>query len=485
MKRKRNLVFYVLLTAALLIANTSYGKVKLPAIVSSNMVLQRDATVNIWGWADSGEEIDISVSWLEESIKIFAGKSETWKIQVKTTNSLEPQTIRIKSRESDIFLENILFGEVWLCSGQSNMEQPISGYLGQPVLGAQQVIATANNEKIRLFTVERQASIMPKEDLEKYLGWQSANHATVKEFSAIAWFFGEQLQNILDVPVGLILSSWGGSLIEAWMSEEVLSQIQNIHVTEVDLNRGNRFPTVLFNGMINPLVPYTIKGALWYQGEANVSNPELYKTLFPAMVKDWRTRWKIGDFPFYYVQIAPFKYGGNNRFDAENNAALMREAQMHCLDSIPNSGIAITLDAGEENIIHPAEKKIVADRLLYNALNQTYGYYAVDFSGPVYDSLQVQDEGIFLMFSQAEKGLYAPVKLGGFDIAGEDKVFYPAEASIAQRRKVFVKSDQVKNPVAVRYGWRSWTVGTLYDTNLLPASSFRTDNWDDAVEWNK
>jgi sialate O-acetylesterase len=234
--------------------------------------------------------------------------------------------------------------------------------------------------------------------------------------------------------------------------------------------------------MINPLIPYTIKGAIWYQGEANASRPGQYKELFPAMVKDWRTRWGIGDFPFYYVQIAPYMYSRQNRLDDPNNAALMREAQLQCMDLIPNSGIAITLDIGEDYIIHPAKKKEVADRLLYNALNQTYGYKAVDYSGPAFDSTEGKDEGIYVTFKDAEKGLYAPGELTGFEIAGADKIFYPAEASIIRGRQVFVKNDLVKNPVAVRYGWRSWTKGTLFDTYLLPASSFRTDDWDDATE---
>lgn len=479
---KKTAIFYLLLLAAILFTRPIYAKVKLPAIVSSNMVLQRNTTITLWGWADAKEELRITASWLEESIIISADKAGDWKVEVQTTGSTSPQTIRITSPGSDLLLENILFGEVWLCSGQSNMEQPVSGYYGQPTFGAQQAICNAGNENLRLFTVENQASTVPLKDLENYLLWQSASPESVKEFSAIAYFFGLQLQEILDVPVGLIHSSWGGSLVEAWMSKEVLGSIQEIDLTDVDLNRGNRFQTVLFNAMINPLIPYTIKGAIWYQGEANASRPEQYKALFPAMVNDWRTRWGSEDFPFYYVQIAPYMYSQENRLDDPYNAALMREAQLACLDLIPNSGIAITLDIGEDYIIHPAKKKEVADRLLYNALNQTYGYEAVDYSGPVFDSTEVKDGGIYLTFKHAEKGLYSPGKLAGFEIAGADKVFYPAEASINRGRQVFVKNDLVQNPLAVRYGWRSWTVGNLFDTNLLPASSFRTDHWDDATE---
>jgi sialate O-acetylesterase len=200
------------------------------------------------------------------------------------------------------------------------------------------------------------------------------------------------------------------------------------------------------------------------------------------MVKDWRARWGIGDFPFYYVQIAPYMYDSTNSMSARNNAAFMREAQLQCLDLIPNSGMAVTMDIGEDRGIHPPRKKEVADRLLYNALHHSYGYKNIDFSGPVYDSMEVKNGGIAISFRHAEGGLYALDKLEAFSIAGADRVFYPATASIVNGRQLFVKNEQVKNPVAVRYAWRSWSNGTLFDTYLLPASSFRTDQWDDATE---
>lgn len=482
--RKVSLIILIA-TFNLLFVQSIRAEVKLPAIVSSNMVLQRNTTIVLWGWADAKEKITINASWLNEQLNIEADKEGNWTVEVQTTNSKAPQTIKITSKESDILLENILFGEVWLCSGQSNMRQPVSGFNGQPTFGAQQAITTSKNENLRLFTVERFAATVPLKNVEGYSGWQSASPDNVKNFSAVAYFFGQQLQEILNVPVGMIHTSWGGSIVEAWISSEVLSSFQEVDLTEVDLDRGYRFPTVLFNAMINPLIPYTIKGALWYQGESNRREPQKYTKLFPAMVKDWRSRWAIGDFPFYFVQIAPFLYGDNTSFTTSDNSAFIREAQLHCLDLIPNSGIAITMDIGQANYIHPPKKKEVADRLLYNALNQTYGFEAVDFSGPVFDSLEVTDDGIILKFKNAEGGLYAYDKLEGFEIAGVDRVFYSAIAEIVNRRNVLVKSDNVQNPIAVRYAWRNWIDGTLYDTNLLPASSFRTDEWDDATQVEK
>ena len=214
-------------------------------------------------------------------------------------------------------------------------------------------------------------------------------------------------------------------------------------------------------------------------------NQELKVAKYIKPLKDWRTRWDIGDFPFYYVQIAPYLYEDNDVFQTVENSSFIRESQLQCLDLIPNSGIAITMDIGDNQSIHPPKKKEVADRLLFNALNQTYGYKAIDYAGPIYDSLEVKDSAIVLKFKNAETGLYAYDGLAGFEIAGDDKVFYPASAKIVQRKNVLVISDKVLNPVAVRYAWCNWVTGTLFDTNLLPASSFRTDQWDDATQIEK
>ncbi len=477
---KKNSILFVLVLVGCLLTTSIFAKVSLPAIISSNMILQRNTMVSLWGWGDAGEKLIIQTSWLKDPLHVTVDNAGDWKVKVQTTNSKKPQSIWINSHKQNILLKNILFGEVWLCSGQSNMEIPLSGFRDYPVYDAQEAITNSTNDNIRLFSVDNQASILPENKLGANTGWQSSNPASARDFSAIAYFFGKHLQDVLDVPVGLIHTSWGGSLIEAWMSKEALSSIKEFNLKDVDLKRGNRFPTVLFNAMINPLIPFTIKGAIWYQGEANVGQADQYKLLFPAMVKDWRARWRIGDFPFYYVQIAPYMYSSQNRLDDPDNAALLREAQFQCLDLIPNSGMAVTLDIGTEHIIHPPNKKEVADRLLYNALNNTYGYKAIDFSGPTFDAMKVNDMGIYLSFKNAKNGLYAFGKLDGFEIAGADKVFYPADASIYRGIQVFVKSSKVREPVAVRYGWRSWTIGTLFDNFLLPATSFRTDDWNDA-----
>jgi len=480
---KKRILIILIVAFNMLFLQSIIAEIKLPAIVSSNMVLQRNTTIKLWGWADAKEKITIKTSWINQEMSVEADNNGTWYIEVKTNNSKEPQTIKIKSNASDITLENILFGEVWLCSGQSNMQQPIKGYDGQPTFGSVMAIAKSNNPKLRLFTVDRVGSKTPSDDVEKYTAWQQASPESVADFSAVAYFFGQQLQEILDVPVGLIHTSWGGSTVEAWMSSDAIKQYQTVNLDEVDITKQtNQIPTALFNSMINPLIPYTIKGVLWYQGESNRNEPEKYKEFFPAMVKDWKNRWEIGDFPFYYVQIAPYMYGNNKAFQTVDNSAFMREAQLQCLDLIPNSGIAITMDVGDDYSIHPPKKKEVADRLLFNALNQTYGYKSVDYAAPIFDSQEIKDGGIIVKFKNAERGLYSYNELEGFEIAGEDKVFYPANAKIVNHKDILVKSENVLNPVAVRYAWRNWIVGTLYDVNLLPASSFRTDNWDEATQ---
>lgn len=478
----RSITFLFFAISSLSLAPFSRAQIRLPAIVSSDMVLQRDTDVSLWGWADAKAEISIEASWLETPLVVRADKEGNWKTSVRTTNSKDPQTIKLSSNGHDLMLNNVLFGEVWICSGQSNMQQPVKGFKGQPTFGSTVALLNSNNRNLRLFTVDRVGGKMPLDDLEKFRPWQEASPENVAEFSAVAYFFGQQLQEVLDVPVGIIHTSWGASSVQTWMSKEALEVFQKIDVSELgNGKKGNKVPTALFNAMVNPLIPYTMKGVLWYQGEANRREPEKYKELFPAMVKDWRSRWDIGDFPIYFVQIAPFTYGNKEAFKGAENTAFMREAQLACVDLIPNSGIAITLDVGDPKSIHPPKKKEVADRLLFNALSQTYGLRAFDGASPVVDSLIVKEREVLLKFKLVKNGLYAQGILEGFEIAGEDHVFYPAKARIVKLEEVLVSSDQVLNPMAVRYAWRNWVEGTLFTTSMLPVSSFRTDDWNDAT----
>jgi len=479
-KLKKKYLVTLFVVFSLFFNESTNAEIKLPGIVSSNMVLQRNTKVILWGWADANEVITIKMSWIPHLVTVHTDADGNWSVEVNTTCSKESQTIHLKSDQSNITLNNILFGEVWLCSGQSNMFRPVHIYQKEPVY--ESILAEADNPNLRLFTINKSGSKTPLKELTGYKGWQQASSKDIESFSAVAYFFGKKLQKTLDVPVGLIHSSYGASTIQAWINEETLSKYEEISIdSPLYKKTPNKVPTVLFNAMIHPITSFAIKGVLWYQGEANRQEPEQYKKLLPAMVESWRSLWEVGEFPFYYVQIAPYAYGSNAPFQTVKNTAFMREAMLECLSLIPNSGMAVTLDVGAETNIHPIKKKEVSDRLLRWALHNTYGYKDVDCFPPTFDSLDKADGGLLLKFKGAENGLSQKNKmLIGFEIAGDGKVFYPAKAEIRDNNKVFVKSDKVSKPVAVRYGWRNWILGTLFDNNGLPASSFRTDDWDDA-----
>jgi len=481
-KVKENYLISLFVLFSLAFSATVYAKIKLPEIVSSNMVLQRNTKITLWGWAHANEEITIKMSWIAEPVKLNADGDGNWRIEVNTTNSKDTQNINLKSKQSNITLDNILFGEVWLCSGQSNMERPVHIYQKEPVYAT--ILAEADNPNLRLFQINKSGSKTLLNELKNYKGWEEASSKNIVSFSAVAYFFGKKLQETLDVPVGLIQSSYGASTIQSWINEETLSKYEEISIDEALFNKTpNKVPTVLFNAMINPIIPFAIKGTIWYQGEANRQEPEHYKKLLPAMVESWRSLWGAGEFPFYFVQIAPFTYGKNNTpFGDVKNTAFMREAMGECASLIPNSGMAVTLDVGNETNIHPIQKMEVADRLSRWALHKTYEFKDIDCFSPTFDTLNEFEGGLMLNFKGAENGLSSKEKsLSGFEIAGADKVFYPAKAEIKEGHKVYVKSEKVTKPVAVRYGWRNWTKGTLYDGSGLPASSFRTDDWNDAT----
>ncbi len=463
------------LTFFLLICTTAtFAKIKLPSIISSNMVLQRNTSVKIWGWATPGEKITVRTSWFLETLKITTPENGRWEIAVKTTLSKESQSIQLKSNESNINLENIVFGEVWICSGQSNMRMPLKGYTGQPTFGGNLAVATSKNDNLRLFSISENGSPTPLDSVSKFKKWNTASPETVKDFSAVAYFYGKQLQEILDVPVGLIMTSWGGTRIQPWMSKEAVTPFLDVNKVKKDTTeKYKRIPSAIFNAMIHPITSYTIKGAIWYQGETNRDEPKLYQKLLPEMVKDWRKQWNIGDFPFYYVQIAP------NKYIDKSNSQYQREAQLKASEVISNSGMAVLSDVGSTQTIHPPRKKEVAERLLFIALNKTYGMKDIDFMGPVYKSMTEKEGALFLNFDNAETGIFSSeTEVSNFEIAGEDKVFFPAKAEIISHKQVKVSSLYVKVPVAVRYGWNNWFEGTLFDNNMLPASSFRTDDWE-------
>jgi sialate O-acetylesterase len=647
---------------------------ELPSLFADNMVLQQHTTVTFWGTAGTHATIHIQTGWGET----YTGKSDEtgqWQARLNTPEAGGPWLITIQTDHKKIELKNVLIGEVWLCSGQSNMAMPLEGWPpDEPVLYAEENIRNANYPNIRFFTVRQSIAAFPKEQCNG--SWLACTPETASKFSATAFFFGKKLYNELNIPIGLIHSSWGGTPVESWMSQEKLyqfeefqalidnlannrSEIEKLHewfaklpVMEINIDRDKPFqsldfgdkqvsaalfddsnwpvmqvptpweessvgnfngavwfrkkvsipdqwhgkelmletgpiddmditywngqkigsveqegawniarkytvsadmvkqnenviairiidnrgaggftgkssqmkvypksdpentislsgkwkylpvaeykddqfyiynvnenvflnrpdvsvdlspvtPSFLYNAMIHPLIPYTLKGVIWYQGESNTGNPEQYEYLFPAMIADWRTKWDMGKFPFYFVQIAPFDYGH------EIESYRLREAQLKTMEKVDNTGMVVTLDTGNPDNIHPANKKYVGDRLARWALAKNYGHEII-YSGPVYNGMEVKENSIMLSFKYTGTGLSTPDdRLQHFIIAGQDKKFYSARAKIKGDR-VIVSAPKVKDPVAVRYLWDNTSGASLFNNAGLPASSFRTDNW--------
>lgn len=459
-------------------AYTSSAEIKLPAIFGSHMVLQQQADAPIWGKATPKKVVTLVTSWNKKRYSTIADPTGKWKIKVATPAAGGPYAITI-SDGKEVTLTDVLIGEVWVCSGQSNMQMPMNGYRNEPVIGSNEAIATSSNRSIRLFTVKRDKKLEPASDFEGE--WLECLPGNVAEFSTVAYFFGNMVQDALQIPVGLICSSYGGTRIEPWISEEGYGEFDWIKMPDKKSTEDYSIqtPTVLYNAMIAPMVGFALRGCLWYQGESNWKEPERYKQLMQGMVKNWRKQWGIGEFPFYYVQIAPFGYQSPFQQDPPPKplSALLREAQLEASALIPNSGMASLLDIGEKNSIHPSHKREVGERLAFLALAKTYGFKGIEYSGPVLKEMTIEGQTVKLTFDHAEKGLTTFGKeLEGFTLAGENKRFYPAKAYITGKG-ITLFSPQVEKPLAVRYAFDDFVTGTLFNTNGLPASSFRTDKW--------
>lgn len=449
------------------------AKITLPSFFCDNMVLQQQSNLPIWGKSEKNASITLITSWNKKLNTTKADENGKWKIFVQTPKAGGPFIIEIKDKETTI-LNNILIGEVWFCAGQSNMEMPMRGFKNQPILNSNEILLDAENDNLRLITIKRNASIGRTDTCNGI--WQVSTTETAKGFSAVAYQFGALLQKKLNIPVGIIVSSWGGTTIESWMNEESLAtfpEVKKNTITDTTKDK-HKFPSTLFNGMIAPLVGYGIKGFLWYQGESNRHEPQLYAKLFPAMVASWRREWDTKTIlPFYYVQIAPF---GSK--DTSRSGKHLREAQMQAMNIIPDAGMASTMDIGAEVFIHFSDKTTVAKRLFYWAIAKTYNYKGIDYCGPIYKNFKRENSKINVFFDYAENGLTSFGKmLQTFEIAGADRVFYPAKAIIDDNKSVQVWNDEVKNPIAVRYAFKEYVKGDLYNNGGLPASSFRTDNW--------
>ncbi len=447
------------------------GKIILPALISDNMVLQQNADVTLWGWASDGaEKLKIWGTWGNDTVKTEA-KVGKWSATIHTPGAGGPYSVFIQGEELTE-IKNVLIGEVWVCSGQSNMQMPVDsmsrGFSG--VLNFRQKIREANHPSIRFFQVFRRVSDHPQDDC---IGkWVVCTPETVKAFSATGYFFSKYLNDSLHIPVGMIHTSWGGTPAETWLPEEVVMSNPEYAAGIEKLYKQNWWPIrpgQAYNAMIYPLLKYRIAGAIWYQGESNSDNPHVYRKLFPDLIKTWRKLWGI-DFPFYYVQIAPYNYKNGL------GATLVREDQLLAL-SVPKTGMAVTNDIGNVDNIHPRDKEEVGRRLALWALAKTYGKTGIVFSGPLYKSMKVDKNKIEISFEYVDGGLVKKGKtLTCFQIAGADHNFVDAKAAI-KGDKVIVYNKKVKTPVAVRFAFSNTAEPNLFNAAGLPASAFRTDDW--------
>ena len=520
MMRMNSIRVQVLCLFVLLASAASAADVKFNSVFTDDMVLQRGVKVPVWGEADAAAEV--SITFNKQTVKATADKGGHWKAELEPLEAGGPFELTAAGKNT-VTLKNVLVGDVWICSGQSNMEFGLTG-----VVNFKDELAKADYPQLRQLHVARKVGMEPQDSISGK--WEVCSPRTAANFSAVAYFFGRELNQELKIPIGLIHSSWGGTPAESWTSKEALeanpelkgiveaSQAKqeklvkdypalkekfdqdskdwkaNAEKAKADgkpepakpkaptaPDQNSWFATGLYNGMIKPLIPFAIKGAIWYQGESNAGRAFQYRTLFPAMIQDWRKQWGQ-EFPFLFVQLA--NYMARKPDPGDSAWAELREAQAMTL-SLPKTGMAVIIDIGDGKNIHPTNKQDVGKRLALAAEGIAYGK-ELEFSGPMYDSMAVEGNAIRVKFKHIGGGLEAKGggALTGFAIAGEDKKWVWATAKI-DGESIIVSNEKVEKPVAVRYAWADNPDCNLYNKAGLPASPFRTDSWDGVTVKNK
>ena len=454
-----------LLVCLFLISGIAKANITLPAVIGSDMVLQQQSSVKFWGWGNPGEKVFIIPAWNSHTDSTVVTGDGKWQLYIATPKAGGPHIITIKGNNT-ITLTNVLIGEVWICSGQSNMEYNYNW--GLPSLKDE--LPSLANRNIRFFNIPRTTALHPQEDCRAR--WTVCDSNTVKSFSAVGYYFGKKLNEDLDVPIGLISASWSGTPAEPWTPAAIVNGDPALKEAALKQNVSAGWPInpgYAFNGMIAPLTNYNIAGTIWYQGESNTKTPGTYEKLFSSMITAWRKKWSK-DFPFYFVQIAPFTYG------TKTEAALLREAQLKTT-SLANTGMVVITDLVDDvHDIHPKNKYDVGLRLANLALQKNYGknIYA---ESPFYKNIEVLKDKAIVTFNHVDGGLKLKgEKINELFIAGDDQIFYPAEGKINDG-KLIVWSKKVKTPVAVRYAFSNAAIGNLFDNQGLPVSPFRTDSW--------
>jgi len=500
----RSLLYVLIALISVSAGCAARAEVKLPHILSDHAVLQREAPIHIWGWADSKERVD--VEFHQQKRSAAANEFGEWELWLAPESAGGPFTLTVKGQTgAPILYQDILVGDVWFASGQSNMEMPLKGFGADTLVkNGDAEIASATKPQIRLLLVEHKTANFPQQEVNG--SWTLCTPETAKDFSAVAYFFGREIQQKEHVPIGLIDSTWGGTPVEAWASFDALASDASlmpafaswakfadaqtrVSLIEAEEKREDAAaeaahqpkprhpwhpapeswePAQLYNGMIAPVTPYTIKGVIWYQGETN-SAPErapLYSKLFSTMIRDWRSQWNEGTLPFLYVQISSFN-------SPPESWGMLRDQQRRTL-SVANTAMAVSLDIGLADNVHPPDKQTVGGRLALAAEALAYGKQ-IEYSGPLFRSLTVEGSKARIFFDHAGKSLHATGgTLVGFEIAGKDKKYLPATAVI-EGGTVVVSNDAVAQPVSVRYAWQGFTPANLYNAAGLPTSTFTSE----------
>ncbi len=460
-------LFTCCLLINLLISAKSFSQLRLPAIISSGMVLQQNDSVTLWGWGYNGQKVKITCSWNNDTSSTIISNLARWSMKIKTPAAGGPYMLHISSAGNEIVLDDVMIGEVWLCSGQSNMEMSFN-----TARHTQDELNNCYNKNIRFLQVPRMASDYPQDDMRAV--WKTCDSNSLKSFTAVGYYFGKKLQQDLNVPVGLISSSWGGTPAETWTPAENIYNNEVLRQAAAQLKEvpwGPVKPGLDYNGMIAPLTKYNIAGVIWYQGEANVGNNNgSYSQLLINMIDSWRKKWNK-EFPFYYVQIAPYAYG------KINEGALLQEQQAKTM-SYPKTGMVVVTDLVDTvGDIHPRNKKDVGLRLADWALAETYHQNITSYKSPSLKKVDADKNKLIISFDNAPDGLISKGKvITGFYITGEKEEWLPAEAKI-EKDKIIAWNKNLKQPVYVRYGFGNTIIGNVFSKEGLPVIPFRTDNW--------
>ena len=460
----KNNTLLIIFASICCINTEAKAQLRLPSIISSGMVLQQNDSASLWGWAGPGEKVTVSTSWNNHTDSTIAGSGAKWKLKVKTPAAGGPFTISIASRNI-IQLQNIMIGEVWVCSGQSNMEWSYNN--GEKDMKAELPVCATNS--IHFFQVPKSTADAPQGDVRAQ--WVACDSNTIKSFSAVGYFFGKKLMQQLNVPIGLINTSWGGTPAEVWTPEGLVETEPQLKEAAGKLKTAAWWPIepgLTYNAMIAPLTSFDIAGAIWYQGESNTTTNDTYQKLFTTMITAWRGAWKK-EFPFYYVQIAPYKYGNNNI------GALLQEAQTKAMTH-PNTGMVVITDLTDSvTNIHPSHKREVGGRLANWALAETYKKPHIVYKNPEYKSAKIKDGIVTISFNNANNGFQVKDKIiKGFYISGAVENWQPAEAK-QEKGKIIIFNKDIKDPLYIRYGFGNTLIGTVFSTEGLPLTPFRTD----------